>query len=122
MNSLIEIRRRRIVLAKLNSMERKTGSHYVVVKLPDSEVATIEVNEEILTKALIKVFEAMVFDANKRVDAERHISDHYSACMSNKLNKLSPMGMEFINAVIANLAEQAFEHKGESNERLSENH
>ncbi len=112
MTNLIETRRRRIVMAKLNSMERKTGSHFTLVKLPNNEVTTIELTEEILTKALIKIFEAMVYDSNKRAEAERHISDHYSACMGNKLNKLSPMGMEFMNAVIANLAEQAFEHKG----------
>lgn len=114
MTSLIETRRRRIVIAKLKSMERKTGSHFTLVKLPNNEVTTIELTEEILTKALIKIFEAMVHDS-KREEAERHISEHYSACMANKLNKLSPMGMEFMNAVIANLAEQAFEHKGVSN-------
>ena len=111
MTSLIETRRRRVVIAKLNSMERKTGSHFALVKLPNNEVTTIELSEEILTKALIKIFEAMVHDSNKRAEDERHISDHYSACMSNKLNKLSPHGVEFIDAVIANLAEQAFEHK-----------
>ncbi|WP_455424827.1 hypothetical protein [Dryocola sp. LX212] len=115
MTGLIETRRRRIVIAKLNSMERKTGSHFALVKLPNDEVTTIELTEEILTKALIKIFEAMVYDSNKREEAERYISEHYSACMANKLNKLSPLGMEFMNAVIANLAEQAFEHKGGSN-------
>ncbi|WP_237391422.1 hypothetical protein [Dryocola clanedunensis] len=115
MTSLIETRRRRIVIAKLNSMKRKTGSNFVLVKLPNDEVTTIELSEEILTKALIKIFEAMVYDSTKRAEAERHISDHYSACMSNKLNKLSPHGMEFMNALIANLAEQAFEHQGGSN-------
>jgi DNA-binding protein YbaB len=115
MTNLIETRRRRIVIAKLNSMERKTGGHLVVVKLPNNEVATVELNEEILIKALKKIFEAMVFDSNKRTEAEKHISDHYSACMGNKLNKLSPLGFEFMNAVIANLAEQAFEHKGVGN-------
>lgn len=116
MASLIETRRHRVVIAKLESMQRKTGSHYAVVKLPDDEVATIQVNETILTKALIKIFEAMVYDSNKRTEAEQHISNHYNACMSNKLNKLSPLGMEFMNAVIANLAEQAFGHKGGRND------
>jgi len=115
MPNLIETRRRRIVIAKLDSMQLKTGSHYAVVKFPDGKVDSIQVNESILTKALIKIFEAMIYDSNKRTEAERHISDHYSACMGSKLNKLSPLGMEFINAVIANLAEQAFEHKGECN-------
>jgi hypothetical protein len=115
MSSLIKTRRRRIVIAKLDSMLRKTGGHFAVLNLPNIEVTTVELNEEILTKALIKVFETMVYDSNKRVDAEKHISEHYSACMGRQLNKLSPLGMEFMNAVIANLAEQAFEHKGVSN-------
>lgn len=62
MSNLIEIRRRRIVIAKLDSMQRKTGNHYAVINLPNDEVATIQLNETILTKALIKIFEAMVFD------------------------------------------------------------
>lgn len=115
MTNLIKTRRRRIVIAKLDSMLRKTGGHFAVVNLPNSEVTTVELNEKILTKALIKVFEAMVHDSNKRTEAEQHISDHYSTSMGNKLNKLSPLGMEFMNAVIANLAEQEFEHKGECN-------
>lgn len=116
MTTLIETRRRRIVNAKLNSMQRKTSSHFSIVKLPNDEVTSIELNEDILTKALIKIFEAMVYESNKRTEAEQHISDHYSACMGNKLNKLSPLGMDFMNAVIANLAEQAFGHKGGRND------
>lgn len=120
MTSIIETRRRRIVIAKLNSMQRKTGSYFDIVKLPNGKSTTVELTEEILTKALIKIFEAIVFDTNKHADAERHISEHYSACMGNKLNKLSPLGMEFMNAVIANLAEQAFEHAGGCNVAYSD--
>lgn len=122
MTTLIETRRRRIVIAKLDSMQRKTGSHWVVVKLPNDEIATIQVNETVLTKALIKIFEAMVYDSNKRAEAEKHIADHYSACIGNKLNKLSPQGMEFMNALIANLAEQAFENVGGCNVTDSDSH
>ncbi|NIG74699.1 hypothetical protein F3J34_13985 [Klebsiella sp. Ap-873] len=96
-------------------MQRKVGSHSEIVKLPNGKSVTVELTEEILTKTLIKIFEAMVFDANKRADAERHISEHYSTCMGSQLNKLSPHGMEFMNALIANLAELAFEHAGGGN-------
>lgn len=101
--SLIETRRRRLVQAKLDSMMRRTGSRFQLVKLDDGTTLPVELDEDILTKALIKIFEAMVYDTHKREQAENLISEHYSNCMG--VNKLTPNGVDFINALIATLAE-----------------
>ena len=103
--SLIETRRRHLVRAKLNSMMRRTGSHFQLVKLDDGTTLPVELDEDILTKALIKIFEAMVYDTHKREQAENLISEHYSNCMG--VNKLSPDGVDFMNALIATLAEHS---------------
>ncbi|MDI9801338.1 hypothetical protein [Citrobacter koseri] len=103
--SLIETRRRHLVRAKLDSMMRRTGSYFQIVKLEDGSKLPVELDEDILTKALIKLFEAMIYDMHKREQAEDLISEHYSACVG--INKLTPDGVDFINAVIATLAEQS---------------
>lgn len=108
MNSLIECTRNRLVLATLSDLIDKTGSYHTAVKLSDGSVQTVELDTEILTKALKKLFEARVYDINKRAVAEKEISDVYSDCVKIKSGKLSDKGEGFINAVIENLVELAF--------------
>jgi hypothetical protein len=102
--NLIETRRRHLVRAKLDSMMRRTGSYFQIVKLEDGTLP-VELDEDILTKSLIKLFEAMIYDTHKREQAENLISEHYSNCMG--VNKLTPDGVDFMNALIATLAEQS---------------
>ena len=103
--NLIETRCRHLVRAKLDSMMRRTGSHFQIVKLDDGSNLPVELDEDILTKALIKLFEAMIYDTHKREQAENLMSEHYSNCMG--VNKLTPDGVDFMNALIATLAEQS---------------
>ncbi|EQB0735386.1 hypothetical protein ACYAXE_001822 [Klebsiella oxytoca] len=103
--NLIETRRRHLVRAKLDSVMRRTGSYFQIVKLEDGTKLPVELDEDILTKALIKLFEAMIYDNHKREQAEHLIAEHYSNCMG--VNKLTPDGVDFMNAVIATLAEQS---------------
>ncbi|CAH1457838.1 Uncharacterised protein [Klebsiella quasipneumoniae] len=103
--NLIETRRRHLVRAKLDSMMRRTGSYFQIVELEDGTTLPVELDEDILTKALIKLFEAMIYDNHKREQAEHLIAEHYSNCMG--VNKLTPDGVDFMNALIATLAEQS---------------
>ncbi|MBX4773519.1 hypothetical protein JQX69_21785 [Klebsiella oxytoca] len=86
-------------------MMLRTGSYFQIVRLDDGSNLPVELDEDILTKALIKLFEAMIYDTHKREQAENLISEHYSNCMG--VNKLTPDGMDFMNALIATLAEQS---------------
>lgn len=112
MRSLIDRTRNRLVLATLSDLLNKTGSYHTAIKLSDGRVQTVELDTDILTKALRKLFEARVYDINKRADAEKEISDVYSDCVKIKSGKLSDKGEGFINAVIENLVEQAFAERG----------
>lgn len=105
MKILIETRRRHLVWAKLDSMMRRTGSYFQIVKLDDGTKLPVELDEDILTKALIKFFEAMIYDPHKREQAENLIAEHYSNCMG--VNKLTPDGVDFMNELIATLADQS---------------
>lgn len=46
----------------------------------------------------------MIHENHKRAEAEILISNHYSNCTG--INKLTPLGVDFMNAVIATLAEE----------------
>jgi hypothetical protein len=107
--NLIETRRRHL-RAKLDSMMRRTGSYFQLVKMDDGTTLPVELDEDILTKSLIKFFEAMIYDTHKREQAENLISEHYSNCMG--VNKLTPDGVDFMNALIATLAEQSLKAEG----------
>ncbi|MEY6761799.1 hypothetical protein AB9B48_09000 [Kluyvera ascorbata] len=52
--SVIEIYRRRIAIAALHRMKRKTGGYCLIVNLPNKEIQTIELNEEAFQKLLMK--------------------------------------------------------------------
>lgn len=103
--NLIETRRRSLVQGKLDSMMRRTGSHFQIVQLDDGSNLPVELTEDILTRALIKLFEAMIYETHKRYRAEELISAHYSACVG--VNRLTPDGVDFMNALIATLAEMS---------------
>lgn len=53
-NNKIEIYRRRIAIAALHRMKRKTGGYCLVINLPNKEIQTIELNEEAFQKLLMK--------------------------------------------------------------------
>lgn len=114
MSNLIETRRRRLVQAKLASLKRRTGNYFQIVDMDDGTKLPIELDSDILTKALIKLFETMIYENHKRTEAEILISNHYSNCTG--INKLTPLGVDFMNAVIATLAEELLKAEGLTNE------
>ncbi|WP_240494673.1 hypothetical protein [Enterobacter roggenkampii] len=105
MNKLIEIRRRHLVQAKLDSVMRRTGGNIQMAKLDNGSLFPVELSEEILTKALIKLFEGMIYDTHKRSEAESIIAGHYADCLGK--SKLTPEAVYFMDALIETLAEEA---------------
>ncbi|EMM0437633.1 hypothetical protein RVY09_001563 [Citrobacter freundii] len=51
-NNTIEIYRRRIAIAALNRMRRKTGGYCLSVNMPDDNIQVIEINEEAMLQLL----------------------------------------------------------------------
>lgn len=109
MKSSLEQRRDRVINAKLDSLARHVGKHVQLANLSDGSRVPVELSPEILKKALIKIFESGLYEVKGRERAEKIIADHYSDCMSKAYSKLTPHGMTFMNAVIDELAERAFE-------------
>jgi len=111
MQGMIERTRNRLILAKLSDMLNKTGGYMVAARLPNGSMTALDIDADILEKALKKLFETRVYDINKRAAAEREITETYSACVNIKSGKLTDMGAGFMNALIENLIEQAFDKK-----------
>ncbi|AXC64604.1 hypothetical protein DOE63_02450 [Salmonella enterica subsp. diarizonae serovar 59:z10:-] len=111
MKSLLEIRRDRVIHAKLDSLARHVGKHIQLANLSDGSRVPVELSPEILEKALIKIFESDVAKDKTPERAEKIITEHYLDCMNKAYSKLTPHGMTFMNEVIDELAERAFEKK-----------
>lgn len=111
--SLIERTRNRLVLATLAWVLDENGCYYVTVKLPNGTKETVQLDADILTKALKKLFEALVYDTNKRIEAEKKIASAYSDSVNIKVGKLTNRGEGFMADLIENLIEQAFSERGE---------
>ena len=109
MNKLIETRRRRLVQAKLDSVMRRTGGNIQMAKLDNGTLFPVELSEELLTKALIKLFEEMIYSTHKRDEAEAIISEHYAECTG--VNKLTPHAVPFMDALIETLANEAIKKR-----------
>lgn len=53
-NNTIDIYRRRIAIAALHRMKRKTGGYCLIINLPNGEIQTIAIDEDAVKKLLIK--------------------------------------------------------------------
>lgn len=114
--SLIETRRRRLVQAKLDSVMRRTGGNIQMAKLDNGALFPVELSEDVLTKALIKLFEEMIYDTHRRAEAESIISGHYADCIGR--SKLTPDAVYFMDALIETLAEEAMKKRMLTRKRL----
>ncbi len=112
MTSIVERNRTRLVNIYLATLVHKTGAMVAPVKLPDGKMTAIELDAEIVSKALIKFFETAVRKVISGDAAEREIAETYGDCVKLKSGKLSDMGVGFMKALLANLIEQAFGHRG----------
>lgn len=53
-NNTIEIYRRRIAIAALERMKRKTGSHCIIADMPDGDIQRIDFDEKSMQKLLMR--------------------------------------------------------------------
>lgn len=112
MNNIIERNRSRLVNAYLAQLVSKTGAMMATAKLADGAFTTVQLDSEILNKALMKLFEGAVRKVTPIATADREISDTYGDCVRIKSGRLSAIGEGFMEAVISNLVEQAFSQRG----------
>lgn len=114
MSSPIEKNRNHLVAATINTMLLKSGHKYCSVKLPNGEKVRLQIGESKLLGALVHFFEAMVYDTNPRDVAEKYILSHYQNCLNGNKDRLTYTGVDFMNSLIENVAEEAFINKEEN--------
>lgn len=108
MTNIVEINRTRLVNVYLAELVRKTGTMSAVAKLPDGSMTTVLLDSDILTKALIKLFEGAVRKVISGEAADREIAETYGECVKIKAGKITDFGEGFMGALLSNLVEQAF--------------
>ncbi|MBD8159199.1 hypothetical protein IFU23_13925 [Pantoea agglomerans] len=110
MSNIVERNRTRLIYAKMTEVSKR--GYMEPVHLPDGKTTTIDLEPEILKKALIKLFERPAMAVSSLEDAEIKISTHYRNCLSRNFEKLNETGNAFIASLLSNLVEQAFAEKG----------
>ncbi|CNI72486.1 Uncharacterised protein [Yersinia pekkanenii] len=90
--------RNRMVTAKLDSLQRATGSTCVIKRSPKGIVKTIELTPEVLTRAL-EMFELVIIEALGKAKAGEEIIGTYKDC-TKKLGGLTQSGHALIDRLI----------------------
>ncbi|WP_324030019.1 hypothetical protein GC087_06610 [Pantoea sp. JZ2] len=107
MTDILERNRTRLVNCYLAELVSKRGAMIAALKLPDGSIATVQLDSEILNKALIKLFERAVYKVTPGEAGEREIASTYSDCVRIKSGKITEIGTGFMGALISNLVEMA---------------
>lgn len=113
MTSIIENNRNYLVAATINSMLMKNGHKYCTFKLQNGEKLTVKINETNLAGALVHFFEAAVYASYSRDEADSQIRGHYQNCLNKNKDRLTEIGVEFMNGLIENVAEEAHSSNGD---------
>ncbi|MEB5973462.1 hypothetical protein MXF20_15385 [Pantoea dispersa] len=107
MQSIVERNRTRLVNCYLAELVSKRGAMVAALKLPDGTMTTVRVDSEILTKALIKLFERAVYKMTPGPAGDREIAATYSDCVRIKAGTLTDIGASFMGELLSNLVELA---------------
>lgn len=107
MSSIVERNRTRLVNCYLAELVSKRGAMIAALKLPDGTMTTVQVDSEMLTKALVKLFERAVYKVTPGPAGDREIAATYSDCVRIKTGKMTEIGAGFMGALLSNLVEMA---------------
>ncbi|MBZ1665048.1 hypothetical protein NYO12_18240 [Klebsiella variicola] len=105
----IEIYRRRIAIATLHRLKRKTGGYCLSVNMPDNDIQVIEINEESMMK-LLQRFERQV-SAEFGSEAESFLRKTYmnSLDINGHTEYLTKIGKAIIDDIFSELIAYAKE-------------
>lgn len=101
--NIIDVYRRRIAIATLGRMKRKTGGNCLIVNMPDGEIKSVELNEEAMTKLLMK-FEAQANNEFGR-DADKFLRQTYMNCLdiNGQTEYLTEQGKMIIDELLSDV-------------------
>lgn len=108
-NNIIEIYRRRIAIATLNRMKRKTGGYCLSVNMPDDNIQVIEINEESMLKLLLRFEKQARTEFN--TEAETFLRQTYmkSVDINGHTEYLTETGKMIVDEIFAELIKHAKE-------------
>ncbi|CRY80123.1 hypothetical protein [Yersinia intermedia] len=90
--------RNRLVAAKLDSLQRKTGSTCVIKKSSKGKIISVQLNAEVLTRAL-EQFELVAIEGQGKATANASVLALYQSCLK-KMGGMSSMGHAFMDDLI----------------------
>ncbi|CDH01158.1 hypothetical protein [Xenorhabdus bovienii] len=103
-STLLERKRKAFIHAKLDTLQKKHGSHSVFVKVADFN-CRLDLDEEILNAALIRHFELYVLELKSKPIAELLIMNTYND-LYTKHGNLTKKGNEFMNELLELIAQK----------------
>ncbi|MCE2003115.1 hypothetical protein [Enterobacter asburiae] len=108
-NNTIEIYRRRVAIAALNRMKRKTGVFCLPVNMSDNNIHVIEINEESMLK-LLQRFEKQARN-EFNAEAETFLRQTYMKCVdiNDHTEYLTDTGKMIVDEIFAELIMHAKE-------------
>ncbi|MGJ0580695.1 hypothetical protein ACR71G_22320 [Xenorhabdus bovienii] len=110
--TLLERKRKAFIHAKLDTLQKKHGSHSVFVKVADFNYR-LDLDEKILTLALIKFFEDELDEHQHKLHELINTYDSFY----NKFGNLTPEGNEFMNEILKLIAKKTEPINGDNNEK-----
>ncbi|MGE4875962.1 hypothetical protein [Yersinia enterocolitica] len=90
--------RNRLVAAKLDSLQRATGSTCVIKKSAKGKITSIQLTTEVLTRAL-EQFELVAIEGQGKAAANTSVLALYQSCLK-KMGAMSSMGHAFMDDLI----------------------
>ncbi|WP_340608305.1 hypothetical protein [Xenorhabdus bharatensis] len=103
--TLLERKRKALINAKLDALKKKYGCHSVIVKVGRTN-CQLDLDEEILTNALIHHFEkSVILSLGGRFVAESALIKIYDNFYT-KYGNLTEEGEAFINELLENVAQK----------------
>lgn len=108
-NNTIEIYRRRIAIAALNRMKRKTGSYRLTVSMPDDNIQFIDIDEEAMLQLLQRFEKQARTEFN--TEAETFLRQTYmkSVDINGHTEYLTETGKMIVDEIFAELIKHAKE-------------
>ncbi|ENR8887965.1 hypothetical protein ACEXEL_000600 [Citrobacter koseri] len=108
-NNTIDIYRRRIAIAALNRMKRKTGGYCLSVNMPDDNIQVIEIDEEAMLQ-LLQRFEKQARN-EFAAEAETFLRQTYmkSVDINGHTEYLTETGKMIVDEIFAELVKHAKE-------------
>ncbi|EEQ3148868.1 hypothetical protein BA155_000996 [Escherichia coli] len=102
--------RRRIAVAALHRIKRKTGGNLLIVDLPDGSITTIEITEQFISQLLLR-FEGITRGELGRVEGETEFRTAYQNAIG--INQHTEYQAETGKLIIDNLLQEVIDYAKE---------